>query len=375
MILKKISQIVLGFVILSACSSKNNQENISEVFPVTSAVRMDTSSNIDYVTEISALQNVEIRARVKGYLEKFHVDEGAYVKEGQLLFTINNREYAEELAKAKAAYKSAVFKVNTAEIDYKNALQLSKNKIVSPTEVELAKNKLEAEKANLEEALAHQSHAKIMLENTRIKAPFSGVINRIPHKIGSLIDEGTLLTSISQNDQIHAYFDVSEKEYLSYARSLANDSVSSKIVTLILADGREHSCKGVIETMEGQISENTGTIAFRALFDNPGKILKHGASGKIRLLRKFEDVIVIPQKATFEIQDKLYVYLVDKNNKLVIRNIETSSRLPHFFVVSKGLRAGDRILFEGIQNVKSGMKIRPRFVSMKSIISQYKKIN
>ena len=375
MVLKKISQIVLGFVILSACSSKNNQENISEVFPVTSAVRMDTSSNIDYVTEISALQNVEIRARVKGYLEKFHVDEGAYVKEGQLLFTINNREYAEELAKAKAAYKSAVFKVNTAEIDYKNALQLSKNKIVSPTEVELAKNKLEAEKANLEEALAHQSHAKIMLENTRIKAPFSGVINRIPHKIGSLIDEGTLLTSISQNDQIHAYFDVSEKEYLSYARSLANDSVSSKIVTLILADGREHSCKGVIETMEGQISENTGTIAFRALFDNPGKILKHGASGKIRLLRKFEDVIVIPQKATFEIQDKLYVYLVDKNNKLVIRNIETSSRLPHFFVVSKGLRAGDRILFEGIQNVKSGMKIRPRFVSMKSIISEHNKTN
>jgi RND family efflux transporter MFP subunit len=375
MVLKKISQIVLGFVILSACSSKNNQENISEVFPVTSAVRMDTSSNIDYVTEISALQNVEIRARVKGYLEKFHVDEGAYVKEGQLLFTINNREYAEELAKAKAAYKSAVFKVNTAEIDYKNALQLSKNKIVSPTEVELAKNKLEAEKANMEEALAHQSHAKIMLENTRIKAPFSGVINRIPHKIGSLIDEGTLLTSISQNDQIHAYFDVSEKEYLSYARSLANDSISSKIVTLILADGREHSCKGVIETMEDQISENTGTIAFRALFDNPGKILKHGASGKIRLLRKFEDVIVIPQKATFEIQDKLYVYLVDKNNKLVIRNIETSSRLPHFFVVSKGLRAGDRILFEGIQNVKNGLKIKPRFVSMKSIISEYKKIN
>jgi RND family efflux transporter MFP subunit len=375
MVLKKISQIVLGFVILSACSSKNNQENISEVFPVTSAVRMDTSSYIDYVTEITALQNVEIRARVKGYLEKFHVDEGAYVKEGQLLFTINNREYAEELAKAKAAYKSAVFKVNTAEIDYKNALQLSKNKIVSPTEVELAKNKLEAEKANLEEALAHQSHAKIMLENTRIKAPFSGVINRIPHKIGSLIDEGTLLTSISQNDQIHAYFDVSEKEYLSYARSLANDSVSSKIVTLILADGREHSCKGVIETMEGQISENTGTIAFRALFDNPDKILKHGASGKIRLQRKFENVIVIPQKATYEIQDKLYVYLLNKNNELVVRNIEISARLPHFFIVSKGLKNGDRILFEGIQNVKSGMKIRPRFVSMKSIISEHNKTN
>lgn len=373
--MKKNILCLIGVAFLAACSNDGIQEMEMEMFPVTKAVQMDTSSYIDYVTEITALQNVEIRARVKGYLEKFHVDEGAYVKEGQLLFTINNREYAEELAKAKAAYKSAVFKVNTAEIDYKNALQLSKNKIVSPTEVELAKNKLEAEKANLEEALAHQSHAKIMLENTRIKAPFSGVINRIPHKIGSLIDEGTLLTSISQNDQIHAYFDVSEKEYLSYARSLANDSVSSKIVTLILADGREHSCKGVIETMEGQISENTGTIAFRALFDNPNKILKHGASGKIRLQRKFENVIVIPQKATYEIQDKLYVYLLNKNNELVVRNIEISARLPHFFIVTKGLKKGDRILFEGIQNVKSGMKIRPRFVSMKSIISEHNKTN
>lgn len=373
--MKKNSIFLISIAFLSACGSKSDQKIELESFPVTSAVIMDTTTNIDYVTEISALQNVEIRARVKGFLEKFHVDEGSYVKEGQLLFTINNREYTEELAKAKAVYKSAVFKVNTAEIDYKSALQLSKNKIVSPTEVELAKNKLEAEKANLEEALAHQSHAKIMLENTRIKAPFSGVINRIPHKIGSLIDEGTLLTSISQNDQIHAYFDVSEKEYLSYARSLANDSVSSKIVTLILADGHEHSCKGVIETMEGQISENTGTIAFRARFDNPDKILKHGASGKIRLQRKFENVIVIPQKATYEIQDKLYVYLLNKNNELVVRNIEISARLPHFFIVSKGLKNGDRILYEGIQNVKSGMKIRPRFVSVKSIISEHNKTN
>jgi membrane fusion protein (multidrug efflux system) len=369
---KKISLIGLVFVLLSACYSDNEQVNVPEVFPITSAIRIDTSSQIEYVTEISALQNVEIRARVKGYLEKFHIDEGAYVKQGQLLFTINNREYIEELAKAKAAYKSAVFKVNTAEIDYKNAVQLGKNKIIAATEVELAKNKLEAEKANLEEAFAHQSHAKIMLENTKIKAPFSGVINRIPHKIGSLIDDGTLLTSISQNDQIHAYFDVSEKEYLSYARSLSNDSSTSKIVSLILADGKEHSCKGVIETMEGQISENTGTIAFRARFDNPDKILKHGASGKIRLQRKFENVIVIPQKATYEIQDKLYVYLLNENNQLVVRNIEISARLPHLFIVSKGLKEGDKILFEGIQNVKNGLKIKPRFIGLKKIISEFK---
>lgn len=369
-ILKTLSLIVLSITLFSACNSNNNQESKQEAFPVTAAIKIDTSSHTEYVAEISALQNVEIRARVKGYLEKFHIDEGVYVKEGQLLFSINNKEYIEELGKAKAMYKSAVAQVNAAELEVKNVLQLAEKKIVSSTEIEVAKNKLEAEKANLEEALAHQAHAKLRLENTEIRAPFNGIINRIPHKIGSLIDEGTLLTSISENDEVYAYFDVSEKEYLNYARNIEKDSVNSRVVTLILADGKEHNHTGMIETIEGEIDESTGNIAFRARFKNPSKIIKHGASGKIRLLKKYNDAIIIPQKSTFEIQDKLYVYMLDKNNKLEVRNIETTSRLPHLFIVSKGLKEGDKILFEGVQNVKNGMIIQPNFISMKTIISQ-----
>ncbi|HRG59396.1 MAG TPA: efflux RND transporter periplasmic adaptor subunit [Bacteroidia bacterium] len=369
--LNKTILIALGIYLLSSCKSNKTIENNYETFPVTTVISKDTSTYTEYVAEIHAEQNVEIRARVNGYLDRLYVDEGAFVKEGQLLFTINNKEYVEELAKAKALYKNAIAKVNEAELELKNVIALSERKIVSNTEVALAKNKLEAQKANVEESLAHQSHVQIKLDNTKIKAPFSGIINRIPHKIGSLIEEGTLLTTISENDEVYAYFDVSEKEYLNYARNLKRDSVNSKVVSLILADGKEHEVKGLIETIEGEIDENTGNIAFRAKFSNPDKIVKHGASGKIRLAKKFEDAILIPQKSTFEIQDKLYVYVLNKHNKLEIRNIEIKHRLPHLYIVAKGLKPGENILFEGLQNVKNGMSIKAQYQSMLAIINNF----
>lgn len=355
-------------IILSSCTTKDTADSAELQFPVTKVIEMDTMSYTDYVAEIHALQNVEIRARVSGYLEKFHIDEGQHVKENQLLFTINNREYAEEFAKAKAAYKSAVVELNVAELELKNSLQLAEKKIISSTEIELAKNKLEAQKANLEEAAAHQAHAQLKLANTEIRAPFTGIVNRIPYKVGSLIAEGSLLTSISENDEVYAYFDVSEKEYLSYARNIKKDTAISKLVTLLLADGTAHKYQGRIETIEGEIDAGTGNIAFRARFKNPEKLIKHGASGKVRLKRPYENVLIIPQKSTFEIQDKLYVYVVDATNNVHIRNIETAYRLPHLFIVSKGLQKGDLILYEGIQNAKDGMKIKPQLVNMQSII-------
>ncbi len=357
-------------IVLSACENNNHSNQNTESFPVTTVIKIDTSTFTDYVSEIHAIQNVEIRARVAGYLEKNFVDEGAQVKEGQILFSINNREYAEELAKAKALFKSAVADVDAAELEFKNVLQLAEKKIVSSTEVALAKNKLEAQKAKMDETQAHQAYVQIKLSNTEIKAPFDGIINRIPHKIGSLIDEGTLLTSISEYDEVYAYFDVSEKEYLNYARNLKSDSVESKVVTLILADGSEHYYKGKIETVEGIIDESTGNIAFRAKFPNPDKLVKHGASGRVRLRKKFNNVLVIPQKSTFEIQDKLYVYVVDKNNKIQIRNIDYVARLPHLFLVNKGIENGERIVFEGIQNVKADMLIKPEEKNMRQIIKE-----
>lgn len=368
--MKTFALTTLCLVLLSNCNISDKTEKQPDSFPVTSVVKVDTFIYNDYVAEIHAVQNVEIRARVAGYLEKIHVDEGKHVSEGQLLFSINNKEYIEELAKAKALYRSAVADMNATELELKNVLQLADKKIISATEVELAKNKLEAKKAQMEEALAHQSHAQLKLSNAEVRAPFNGLINRIPHKIGSLIEEGTLLTSISENDEVFAYFDVSEKEYLSYARTMQNDSVESRIVSLILADGVEHPYKGKIETVEGEIDRNTGNIAFRARFKNPNKIIKHGASGKIRVRKKFKDAIVVPQKSTFEIQDKLYVYVVDNANKIQIRNISAKTRLPHLYIVDGGIQPGERIIYEGIQNVKAEMIITPETMTMKQIIKE-----
>jgi RND family efflux transporter MFP subunit len=359
---------ILSAVLLTACNQNEKINQSIDTFPVTSVIKIDTSITTDYVSEIHAIQNVEIRARVDGYLEKIHIDEGAHVKEGQVLFTINNREYIEELAKAKALYKSTVAEVDAAELEVKNVVQLSEKKIVSTTEVAVAKNKLEAQKAKMEEALAHQAYVQIKLSNTEIKAPFNGIINRIPHKIGSLIEEGTLLTSISEYDEIYAYFDVSEKEYLNYVKTVKTDSVASRIVSLILADGSEHIYLGKIETVDAIIDEKTGNIAFRAKFPNPEKLIKHGASGRVRLRKKYKNALVIPQKSTFEIQDKLYVYVIDTNNKIQLRNIEYKARLPHLFIVSNGLKEGEKILFEGIQNVKVDMVIKPEVKELAQII-------
>lgn len=366
----KLYLFALALISLNACKQSHSEEKQDELFLVTKAIATDTVTYTDYVANIQSLQNVEIRARLKGYLEKIYVDEGQTVSKDQLLFSINSKEYNDELAMAKGINKSAIAEVNEATLEVKNLTKLADKKIISQTEVELAKNKLEAKKAKCEETQAQISYAKLKVNNTQIRAPFAGIINRIPNKIGSLIDDGTLLTSISENKEVFAYFNVSEKEYLSYIKHVQNDSVNSKTVELILADGSTHSHKGKIETIEGVIDANTGNIAFRARFKNPNNVLKHGASGKVKLRKKLDNVVIIPQKATFEIQDKLYVYVVDKSNKVRVRNIESQNRLPNLFLVSKGLQAGETIIFEGIQNAKEGMVIKPKQISMLTIMEQ-----
>lgn len=357
----------IAFFLVSCSENSTSKPNL-ETVPVTQVMSIDTNLYTDYVAEIAAVQNVEIRAKVSGYLEKIFVDEGQHVREGQLLFKINEAGYREELNRTKAVYRIAASEARSAEIELSNVQQLFRKNVVSSTELEIAKNKLASANAKVEEALANEEAAEHRLSYTNIRAPFTGFINRIPFKIGSLINEGSLLTSISENNQVFAYFDVSEKEYLAYAENLLKDSTGSKKVDLILADGKMHNQKGRIETMEGEIDGSTGNIAFRARFPNPDKILKHGASGKVRMTKRLINVLAIPQKATFEIQDKLYVYVVGADNKLEVRNITASNRLSHIFIISKGVKDKEKIVYEGIQNVTAGSQIQPRFISMTDII-------
>lgn len=369
--MKNLMPSIWVLTLITACSSSETKQiQDPENFPTTSPIVIDTTLSTDYVAEINAVQNVEIRARVKGYLDKIYIDEGKYVQQGQLLFSINNPDLSEEVAKASAVLKSTISELKAAELDFGNVKRLVEKNVVSNTELEMAKNKVEMMKAKVEESQANESFAKIQLTYAQIKAPFSGIVNRLPNKIGSLIEEGTLLTTISKNDEVFAYFDVSEKEYLNFVSNFKENAQQSNNVTLILANGEEHPFKGKIETTEGEIEQSTGNIAFRARFSNPEKVLKHGASGKVRLLKKYKNVLIIPQKATFEIQDRMYVYILDNKNRVKSKAITTNHRMPHFYIVDSGLTEDDKIIYEGIQNIKDGMVVKPQFVEMNEITKE-----
>lgn len=360
---------------VSACSSTGNEQaNTQQKFPTTSPIYIDTVNYVNYVADIQALKNVEMRARVKGYIEKIHIDEGQKVQQGQVLFSISNQEYKEEVLKANAMLKSAIAEAKSAELNLENVKLLVAKNTVSKTEQDIAEANLDALRAKIEEAKSHKATTELRLAYTEIKAPFDGVIDRIPYKIGSLIDEGSLLTTLSDNKEVFAYFHISEKEYLNFSKGILQDySDDDRDVTLVLANDTEHPHDGSIETIGGEFDSSVGSITLRARFPNPEKILKHGASGKVKIRQNLKNVLVIPQKSTFEIQDKTYVYVVDKDNKLKIKSFVFRLRIPHLYVVESGLEVSDRIIYEGFQEVREGMTVITDLIPQKNIIADLAK--
>ena len=365
----RLTPFLLG-VLLSGCSGSETKTEEPEklTLPVVQLTRQSTTLQRDYVTTMEAVRNVEIRARVSGFLEKIHVDEGQTVHRGQLLFSLNAAEYRVGLDKARATLRSAVAGAKTAEVEVGRVKLLVDKKIISPSELELARAKLDAARAQIEEAQSAQSTASLRLAHANIRAPFDGVINRIPFKMGSLIEEGALLTEVSDLHEVFAYFDVSEKEYLGFLSKHRNlVGKGGQEVEMMLADETPYPYKGRIETMESVFEEESGTIAFRARFPNPQKTLKHGSSGKIRLPSLVSDALLVPQKAVFEVQDKNYVYVVDATNKVKSRSFVPQARVGLNYIVRSGLKPGERVVYEGIQNIHDGDQIIPQALSADSL--------
>ena len=354
--------------IFNSCKNDVEKTENQEKFPVINPVQMDTTYNKEYVAEIQSIQNVELRAKFKGFIDKIYVDEGQTVQAGQTLFTLNNSEYKLEILKTQAQQKAAISELKQAEVELKNTKTLVEKNIVSASELSMMKAKVEALQANIDEANANIATAKLNLSFTNIKAPFTGVINRIPNKLGSLVEEGTLLTTISNNKEVFAYFNVSEREFLDFKEN--NEADKNTSVSLLLANNKLLAQNGKIETILSELDNSSGTIDFRARFSNPNNLLKHGSSAKVVLPVVVKNAIIIPQKTTFEVQDKLYVFVVDANNKVAQREITIASRMPNLYVVASGLTAKDKIIYEGIQNVKQGIKIIPQDVSFQKVIAQ-----
>jgi len=356
-------------IFMYGCTTNGNtrkQHENARPFPVTQLVEKDTVIQHSYVASLQAVRNVEIRARVDGFLDKIYVDEGQEVKKGQLLFTINDEEYKNQLAEANANLSSATAEAKAAEVNTRRVKLLVDKKVISETELEVAEAKLAALKARVDEARSAVAKASMRLSYTNIRAPFDGIIDRIPLKTGSLVTDGTLLTTVSDTHEMYAYFNVSETEYLEYKKS--KKGPDNKTVGLTLADGSEYSYPGKVETVEGEFQASTGAIAFRARFPNPHKLLKHGASGSIQLTNTIEKAVLIPQKAVFEMQDKNYVFVVDSSNRIAMRSFTPGTRLDYSYIVKAGIKPGERIVCEGTQNLRDGMHISPVPVPADSLI-------
>ncbi len=364
-------------IAISGCQVKGNSEEKHDRavdVPVIRLVEKDTVLEQLYVTDIHAIQNVQVRAKVAGYIENILVDEGQTVKKGQLLFVINDAEYQVELSKAKAAYAQTLAEAKTSELELKRIKILVDKKVISQTEVELGEAKVKLAEARIEEARSTVDHCKIHLSYTQVRAPFDGVIDRIPLKRGSLVAEGNLLTSISDLKAMYAYFKFSENEYLHYLKLKKLHKEYASSVDLVLTDGSDYPQKGEVEIMESEFDENTGSIAFRARFPNPELILKHGATGKLRLKTMMPDAILVPQKAVMEIQDKNYVFVVEKDNTIRMKSFLPKTRIDEFIIVQSGLGPEDTIVYEGVQSIREGTLINPRFVVIDSLIAMNDKI-
>lgn len=348
-----------GLIALSClygCTTKNQEPEEAFHYTATRPVSIDTTYTKEYVAQIRSVRNIELRAQEKGYLQNIYVDEGQTVAAGQLLFRIMPKLYEAELLKAQAERKAA-------EIEWQNAKLLASKNIVSPNEQAVALARLEH--ANAEVALA-----KVHLSFTEIRAPFAGTIDRLPNKLGSLIEEGELLTSLSDNSGMFAYFNVSEPEYITYQTDVKGRGDSA--VTLLLANGQPLAYKGKVEVIEGEFDNETGNIAFRARFPNPDKLLRNGETGKVLMQFPIHNALVIPQKATYEIQDKKYVFIIGKDQSVQSREITVAAELPDLYILRDGLSGGDRILLEGVQKVREGEKIRFTEEDPKAVLAHLK---
>jgi membrane fusion protein (multidrug efflux system) len=343
----------IALLCLISCTTKKEEKEEAGKFTVTNAVSIDTSFTKEYVSQIRSVRNIEIRAQEKGFLQNIYVDEGQFVKAGQLLFRIMPKMYEAELLKAKAEAKAA-------EIELQNAKTLADKNIVSKSEQYIAQ-------AKLEQAKAEVALAKLHLSFTEIRAPFAGTIDRIPKKLGSLIEEGELLTSLSDNSKMFAYFNVSEPEYLDYQNNVKGRGNST--VSLLLANNQPLKYKGKVEVIESEFDSETGNIAFRASFPNSDKLLKNGETGKVLMTVPVKKALVIPQKATYEIQDKKYVFVVNKNNVVNSKEITITGEIPDLYVVASGITENDKILLEGVQKVKDDEKIKFDYIAPLGVIN------
>jgi len=377
--------IIPALLYFSSCRNSDQNKGAQgatqiQSYPVLTMKTQPTSLETDYPATLEGIQNIDIRPKVDGFIEKIWVDEGATVKKGQLLFTINAPQYEQLVRTAAASISSAEAAVNTAQLQVNKTRPLVEKDIISKYELDAAQLTLQSRQAALAQARAELVNAKVNLGYTRITSPVDGVIGSIPFKAGSLVSPTSTqpLTTVSNISKIYAYFSLNEKQLLDFSKTYKGNTLALQMknippVALVLADGTTYAENGKVESINGLINTNTGSASLRATFINPAMLLRSGASASVRIPQHLDDALLIPQKSTTDLQGKKFVYVVDqkgivKNTEIEIMDIPKGN----FYVVTKGLNPGDKIVLEGFQSLKDGAGIKPEEKNADSVFAELK---
>ena len=370
--MKMKNVIITSFIltlVLSSCADKSQAPAAAPapLLPVLAITSENTTTDAEYPASIQGTVDVEIRPQVSGNLDRVLVDEGAYVSKGQSLFKINERPFREQLNNALASLHAAEAALINAQLEVDKLTPLVQNKVVSDYQLKTAKASQKIAAANIEQAKAMVASAKINLGYTNVTAPVSGYIGRLPKKQGSLVSATDIeaLTTLSDVHEVYAYFSLGETDFINFKAQYAGSSIGDKIkklppVSLILADDNAYPQTGKIDMVDGQFDKNTGAITLRATFPNANGTLRSGNTGRIRLGLQHDDAILVPQSATIEMQDKVFVFTVGKENKVTKMPITVIGKSGTNYLIKDGVKTGDQIVLSGIDKLQEGQVIQPQ---------------
>src|SRR5690606_34971484 len=356
----------LALFLLSGCGDKegNRQQTAQAApatFPVSQLERKTVVGYQEYPTNIEGIVNSNVRAKTSGYIQKVYVDEGQKVQKGQVLFKLETQSLSQDASAAKA-------RINVAQVEVDKLVPLVEKNIISPVQLETAK-------ANLAQAKANYSSISANIDYATVKSPVNGYVGAINFREGSLVspNDAMPLTTVSDIQQVYAFFNLNEADYLNFLENTKGKNLNEKIknfpeVSLLMANGNVYPEKGKIQTSAGQINRNTGTVSFRAIFNNPNQLLTNGNSGKIRIPVVYENATVIPQEATQEQQGHVMLFKVKENNTVSSSLINIKGRVDNLYVVESGVEVGDRIVTAGIGNLANDMAITPQEIPFDSIV-------
>ncbi|MEN5085617.1 efflux RND transporter periplasmic adaptor subunit [Sphingobacterium faecium] len=321
-----------------------------------------------YPGTIEGTVNVDIRAQVSGYLEATYVKEGEYVQKGQSLFKIKSDVFNEQVTNSKASLQSALASQANAQIELEKIRPLVQGKVVSDLQLKTAQAQYDAATAQVAQAKSALSSSQLNAAFAIIKAPVSGYIGRIPSRVGNLVTptDANPLTSLSEIDQVYVYFNLNEAKFIAFMNDRKKDA-GMNTVEIIMADGNRYNHKGRVEIASGNIDRNTGTIALKAVFANPDKILRSGGAARVVLTKNLNSALTLPMAAVKDIQDKFFVYVLADSNKVAMKTIEIDGRTGSDYIIKSGVKSGDKIAINSIDQLTEGVVVVPKIVSQDSL--------